>query len=141
MSATPAERKCCKQPLVALFQYRQLAENVLQPLLNVLRVLVGVDRQRLGQVIRQADVVDDEAALFAFRHAIHPRDGLQQVVLLEFLVDVHDLLDRRVETGQQHVADDQEGDAGQRLLRIVEVERLAEVLHRIPTAALPCAPR
>ena len=137
----PGRAEVLQQPLVALFQNRQLAENVLQALLDVLRVFLGVDRQRLGQVVGQADVIDDEPALLALRHAVHPRDGLEQVVLLQLLVDVHDLLDRRIEAGQQHVADDQEGDAGERLLRIVEVERLAEVLHGVPALALPSAPR
>ncbi len=83
-------------------------------------------------MVGQADVVDDEAAVLVLGHPVHPGDGLQQVVLPQLLVDVHHLLDRRVEAGQQHVADDQEGDAGQRLVRVVEVEGLAEVLDRIP---------
>ena len=65
-------------------------------------------------------------------HAIHSGDGLQKVVLVQPLVDIHHLLDGRVKAGQQHVADDQEGDAGQHLLRIVEIERLAEVVNRVP---------
>ncbi len=33
-------------------------------------------------------------------HAIHTRDGLQQVVFPQFFVDVHDLLYRGIESGE-----------------------------------------
>ena len=59
-----------------------------------------------------------------WRHAVHAGDGLQQVVLPQPLVDVHHLLDRGVEAGEQHVAHDQEGDAGVDLVRVVEIEGL-----------------
>ena len=49
--------------------------------------------------------------------AVHPGDGLQQGVLLERGVKIHDLLDRRVESGQQHVAHHQHG---QRVVAVLE---------------------
>ncbi|MNL15014.1 hypothetical protein D3C87_1359770 [compost metagenome] len=83
-------------------------------------------------MISQADVVDDEASLLALRHPVHAGDGLEQIMLLEPLVDVHDLFDRRVEAGQQHVTDHQECDPGVGLVVVVEIEGLAEALNRIP---------
>ena len=85
-----------QQPLVALLQYRELREDVLQPLLNILRVFAAVNRQRLGQVVRKPNVIHDETALLTHSHAIHPGDSLQQVMLAQPLVDVHHLLDRCV---------------------------------------------
>ena len=87
-------------------------------------------------MVGEADVVDDEAALFVLRHPVDAGDGLQQVVLAQPLVEIHHLLHRRVETGQQHVADDQEGNTGQILVRVVEVEGLAEVLDGVPAFRL-----
>ena len=87
-------------------------------------------------MVGQPDVVDDEAATLVLGHSIHARDGLQQVVLLQLLVDVHDLLYGRIEAGQQHVANDQKGDAGQILVVVVEIERFAEVLDRVPAPGL-----
>ena len=56
-----------------------------------------------------APVVDDEAVgLLVPEGAVHAGDGLQQPMLLQRLIEIHDLLDRRVETGQQHVAHDQD---------------------------------
>ena len=62
------------------------------------------------QIGRHAPVVDDEAVgLLVTEGAVYAGDGLQQGVLLEGRVEVHHLLDRRVEAGEQHVADHQHG--------------------------------
>ncbi len=63
---------------------------------------------------------------------VHAGDGLQEIVLAEAFIDIHDLLDGRIEAGQQHVADDQEGDAGERFFGIVEVERFRKVFDGVP---------
>ncbi|MCY4635210.1 MAG: hypothetical protein OXG04_12025, partial [Acidobacteria bacterium] len=49
--------------------------------------------------------------------AVHAGDGLEQRVLLERRVEIHDLLDRHVEAGEQHVAHDQDG---QRVVPVLE---------------------
>lgn len=67
---------------------------------------------------------------------VHARDGLQQVVLAQPLVDVHYLLDRGVEAREQHVADDEKGDAREHLVGVLKIEGLAEVGDRIPTTGL-----
>ena len=74
--------------------------------------------QRVLQLRGHAPVVDDQAVgLLVPERAVHAGDGLQQPVLLQRLVEIHDLLDRRVETGQQHVAHHQDG---QRIVPILE---------------------
>ena len=68
------------------------------------------DVERLLQLGGHAPVVDDQAVgLLLPVRAVHAGDGLQQGVLLEGRVEIHDLLDRRVEPGEQHVAHDQHG--------------------------------
>ena len=75
-------------------------------------------RERFGQLHGHAPVVHDEAVgLLVAGGAVHPGDGLEQRVLPERRVEIHDLLDRRVETGEQHVADDEDG---QRVVRVLE---------------------
>src|SRR3984957_16043709 len=114
--------KKLKEASIPLFEDRDFRRQVFEAVLQVVQVLVGVYLQRFGKVVRQTDVIDDEAALFAVRNSIHARDGLEEVVLLQPLVDVHHLLDGRVEAGQQHVANDQERNARVRLVGIIESE-------------------
>ena len=100
---------------VSALQPRQLVHVRRQPSLDVRR---GKDRQRVLQFGGHAPVVDDEAVgLLVPERAVHAGDGRQQPVLLERLVEIHDLLDRRVETGQQHVAHHEDG---QRVVPILE---------------------
>ena len=76
------------------------------------------DVERLLQLGGHAPVVDDQAVgLLVPVRAVHAGDGLQQGVLLERRVEIHDLLDRRVEAGEQHVAHDQHG---QRIVVVLE---------------------
>src|SRR3546814_5654808 len=74
-----------QQALVALFQDRQLAQTVLEPLPEIALVLGAVDRQCIAQVIGQTDVVHDVAAVLVAADAIDARDGLQQIVLAQLL--------------------------------------------------------
>ena len=82
-------------------QARQLVALGVHGALDVARC---EDCQRLLQRLGNAPVVHDQAVGFLVGRAVHPRDGLQQGVLLQRRVQVHDLLDRRIEPGQQHVA-------------------------------------
>ena len=121
-----------QQALIALFQYGHLGEDVFQALLNIGQVLFRVDRQRLCQVISETDVIHDKAAMLVPGYTVNARDSLQQVVLLQPLVDIHDLLDRCIEAREQHVTHDEKGDAGKRFVRIVKIERPAEILYCVP---------
>ena len=68
----------------------------------LLPLVVGVDR--LLDVMADADVVDHEALVLGLSgDAIDPRDSLQDVVGDDHLVEIHHLLDRRVEAREQHV--------------------------------------
>ena len=68
----------------------------------LLPLVVGVDR--LLDVVADADVVDHEALVLELSgDAIDPRNSLQDVVGDDHLVEIHHLLDRRVEAREQHV--------------------------------------
>ena len=115
------------------------------------RLLVEV--QRLGHIVEDAEVVDDQAVrLLLAVGAVRAADGLEQGVVLQRLVEVHRLQDRRVEAGEQLGGDDQEL---QRVGRVAEaVEQLllgvlvADVLlplggsplRRVMTMALASGP-
>ena len=80
--------------------------------------------------------------LFLAEGAVRPADGLQEVVILHRLVEIHHLQNRRIETGQQFAGDD---DELQRVGRIAEaVEQLflgilvADVLLPFRRIALGC---
>ncbi len=61
-----------------------------------------VEVQRLGHVVEDADVVHDQAVrLLLAEGAVGAADGLQEVVVLHRLVEIHHLQDRRVEAGEQ----------------------------------------
>ena len=78
---------------------------------------LGVGRQRLLQLVGEAEVVDDQPAGLVLEHAVHPRDRLHQPVPAHRLVDVHRVQARRVEAGQPHVAHDHDLE---RVVRVVE---------------------
>ncbi len=90
---------------------------------------LGVGRQRLLQLVGEAEVVDDQAAGLVLEDAVHARDRLHQPVPAHRLVDVHRVQARRVEAGQPHVAHDHD------LERVV---RVAEALAPAPRAAACC---
>ena len=56
-----------------------------------------------------ADVIDHEAFVLGIpSDPVHPGDGLQQVVVGDDLVQVNNLLQRSIETGDEHVVDDED---------------------------------
>jgi hypothetical protein len=81
---------------------------VLETLQRTVDVFVGVDAQRLLEVVRQPEVVHHDAELLAVAGAVHARDRLQQLGLADRPVQVHHAFDRRVEAGEQHRLHNQE---------------------------------
>ena len=77
----------------------------------------GVFLERALQLVGNADVVHHQAALFILEHAIHPSNGLHQVMSLHRLVHVQGMHARRIKTGQPHIA--HKHDA-QRVVRFLE---------------------
>ncbi len=120
-----------QQPLLARvdgMSSPQLAPQHIEVAQGVLDILSAVGGQSLVQVACDADVVHDPPVVLGDLGAVRPlnrtgavsaSDGLEEAMLLQRLVEIHYFLDRRVEAGQQLVADDQE--AG----------RLAEGLERL----------
>lgn len=69
----------------------------------------AVGGEGLVEAAGDPDIVDDEPMpLMRPRDPVRPRDRLQQVVLAERVVQVHDRRERRVKTGEQLVAGYQE---------------------------------
>ncbi len=110
--------------------------------------LVAVERQRLLQLVEDADEVEHEAVRLdhllplVLVGPVHPRDRLQQRVVAHRLVEIHRVEDRRVEAGQQLLGDDQDlrvfADLGEvladlLLLLLVEVPLLQ--LRRVVVVA------
>ena len=91
-----------------------------------------VELERLGHVVEDAEVVDDQAV--RLRLAVGPvraADRLEQRVVAQRLVEVHRLQDRRVEAGQQLGGDDED------LQRIGWVaEAVEQLLLGVPVAAV-----
>ena len=71
-------------------------------------VVLLVERQRPLQVREDADIVHDDAVVLAGIGAVDAGDGLQQRVVLERLVQIHGIGDRRIVAGQQLLGDDQQ---------------------------------
>ena len=83
-----------------------------------------VGRERLLQLVGEAEVVDDQPAGLVLEHPVHARDRLHQPVPAHRLVDVHRVQARRVEAGQPHVAHDHDAGTGRRVAEPVR-QRLA----------------
>ncbi|EXI72988.1 MAG: hypothetical protein AW07_02920 [Candidatus Accumulibacter sp. SK-11] len=85
---------------------------------------LGVRRQRLLQLLREAQVVHHQPAGLVPEHAVDTCDRLHQTVPTHWLVDVHGMQARRVEAGEPHVAHE---DELERVLRVAEAigQRLA----------------
>ena len=109
------------QIIQLFFRKTQGIENVL------LLALVG-DLDGLFQVMADADVIDHKPLVLALAaDPVHPGDGLQQVVGNNHLVQIHHLLHRCIEPGEQHVPDDDDAHvAGDAL--ILAAERKLEAL-------------
>ena len=68
-----------------------------------------VEVQGLGHIVEDADVVDDQAVrLLLAAGAVGAADGLQEVMVLHRLVEIHHLQDGRIEAGEQFAGDDDE---------------------------------
>ena len=66
-----------------------------------------IELQRLCYIIEHAQVIHDQAVgLGLAEGAVGPANGLQEVVVLHRLVEIHHLQDGRIEAGQPHVAHD-----------------------------------
>ena len=119
------------QPAIPSLQHRNFACDFLEAVVKVLLVIGSVDRQGLLQVVGEADVIHDVASALSPGNPVHTSNGLQQVVILHLLVDVHNLLDGGIKAGQEHVAHDQEGNPRVDLLRVAVIEAPLEVLDGI----------
>jgi hypothetical protein len=82
-------------------------------------------------------VVDDEIGRLAVGHPVHPGDCLQEVGFRDPAVQVHHLLDRRVEASQQHSPHDQERDWLLTFSRIVGERLAAPIDDRFPQPRQP----
>lgn len=83
---------------------------------NLVLAAVGVDGQRLAQVLGQPEIVDDEPTFLASEDTIDPGDGLHQPVPAHRLVNIHGVHRGDVEASQPHVPDD---DQPQRIVRVL----------------------
>ena len=94
-----------------------------------------VERQRLGDVVEDAEVVDDQPMGLVGRiDAVGAGDRLQQRVLLQRLVEVLAVQDRRIEAGEQLRRDD---DDLQRVGGVVEPRDDLLQLVSVPESTSP----
>jgi len=68
----------------------------------------GVDEQCLLEVLRDADVIDNQAAFFVAINPIDPRNSLHQGMPVHGFIDVHGVQAGGVKTGQEHIPHDQQ---------------------------------
>ena len=73
-------------------------------------ILGRVRLERLLQMGSDAEVVDQETGVLARSRSIHASNRLEQLGVLDKSIEVEHLLDRCVEPGQQHRANQQERD-------------------------------
>ena len=74
-----------------------------------------------GHIVEYADVVHDQAVrLLLAEGAVCPADGLQEVVVLHRLVEIHHLQDGRIEACEQLAGDDHELERISRVAKTVE---------------------
>ncbi len=93
-----------------------------------------VGRQRLLQLVGEAEVVHHQAARLVLEDAVHAGDGLHQPVPAHRLVHVHRVQARRVEAGQPHVAHD---DDLERVRRVAESLRQRLAPRLVADVRLP----
>ena len=67
---------------------------------------MGVSRERICQLVGQAQQVHDQSTGLVAVDTIHARDGLHQVVAGQRLIQIHGVCWWAVEAGQPHVTDD-----------------------------------
>ena len=64
----------------------------------------GVLRQGVFQIIRNPDVIDDQAARLILEHPIDAGNGLHQIMARHRLVHIHRVHGRHIKAGQPHIA-------------------------------------
>jgi hypothetical protein len=95
---------------------------------------LGVGRERLLELVGEAQVVDHQAAWLVAEHTVHAGDRLHEAVALHRLVGVHRVQARRVEAGQPHVAHD---DDPERVLAVLESVGQRAALGLVADVRLP----
>ncbi len=88
---------------------------------------------RSCEVLRNADVIHDQAGRLVAEHPVHAGDGLHQAVPLHRLVDIHRVHARRVEAGQPHVAHDRPAATGP----LASLARFGQLASRRAFGRLP----
>ncbi len=73
-----------------------------------LHVLFFKNNEGLGKLLAHTNIIDNKAKVLSRKCAVSARNRLKKCVLPQSLIKVHDLLYRRVESGQQLVTHDQE---------------------------------
>ena len=91
-----------------LFNFFQVLRHDALDVLGLELGQSGVGLERRVELAQHARVVDDVAILLVVLDAVHARDGLQQVVRLQRLVEIENRVFRRIEAGQQLVDNDQD---------------------------------
>ena len=71
----------------------------------LLPVAGGILLHRLFQCRSNADIIDDQPALFVLEHAVHAGNRLHQTVAVHGLVHIHGGKRRHIKTGQPHIHD------------------------------------
>src|SRR5690606_11506027 len=101
--------------------------------------LPGTAARRVGgerrlELVRQAQVVDDEPARLVLEDPVHARYRLHQSMPAHGLVDVHRVQARRVEAGEQHVPHQHHA---QRVVRVAEAVSQALPTRLVADVLLP----
>lgn len=80
-----------------------------------------IESEGLRHIIEDADVIHDKAmGLLLAIGAICTTDGLQEIVVLHRLVEIHHLKDRRIKSGQELACDNHELERVSRITKPVE---------------------
>ena len=75
---------------------------------RILPVTFRILGKSLFQTVGNADIVNDQAALFILENPIHAGDGLHEVMSFHGLVDVHRMHAGHIKAGQPHIAHNHE---------------------------------
>ena len=126
-------------------QFDFLAEHIAEPLewKRHFAQFVLVVVQGLIELLEDPEVVDDDAEfLQVVVRPVHPGNGLEQGVIAEPLVQVHDLEDGSIKSGEQHIADDENLHPREAVLRVIPLflslrARLREVLYGLLPVCIP----
>ena len=86
-----------------LFDSGEISLEFFQILSRLMFFLCAIDAQGLVQVLGDTELVHNQTVCLAFLGAVHTGNGLHQVVFRQVFVEIHHLLDGRIETCQQTV--------------------------------------